>query len=37
VYHQARDSGCDIFRFAHEDSKVLEFIAKGYLNLEPKR
>lgn len=37
VYHQARDSGCDIFRFAHEDSKVMEFIAKGYLNLELKR
>jgi hypothetical protein len=37
VYHQARDSGCDIFRLSHDDSRVMEFIAKGYLDLESKK
>lgn len=37
VYHQNRDSGCDIFRLSHENSKVMHFIAKGYLNLEPRK
>jgi len=37
VYHQKRDSGCDLFRFSHDDSKVMEYIGKGYLNLEAKR
>jgi len=36
VYHQNRDSGCDVFRFAHDDSKVMEYINKGYLDLERK-
>jgi hypothetical protein len=37
VYHKNRDSGCDIFRLSHDDSKVMAFITKGYLNLEPKK
>lgn len=37
VYHENRDSGCDLFRLSHEDSKVMEFIANKYINLESKR
>ena len=37
VYHQNRDSGCDNFRLSNDDSKVMEFISKGYLNLESKK